>query len=294
MRCTKNKRKYKRRTRNRYAGTGVSKVAQTSMNNAKGALDKTESKAKGIFNNLTGKLKGYMNQGTHAIRGLVAQGKNEAQTGMNDAQGALNKAESKFRGGKRRTRRRKRSRQRGGAETTEMLGGVTKVMDHINKLAPQLKDALGRVNDHAVKLSQPGQMGGKKRRRYLRKGGDGNDVFPQDKVGVEQMDGEKNPGFESNPVSNPETESKPESQMAKPTEETQENPSEEPETCSGFSKMVGLCETKDAIAKRKCKNDCIEKCTPQQKTQEKQSGGKVKKSKKKRKKRKNKSYKKRQ
>ncbi len=279
MRCSKNKRKYKRRTRNRYAGQN--------------ALNEVKNKSSNAFHSGVADAEGAVHTGVADAEGAV-------HTGVADAKGAVGKVTNSLsglfrkvtgkvkdlvpKGGKRRTKRR-RSRQRGGAETTEMLGGLTKVMEHINKLAPQLAGALGNVNAHADTLSQ---MGGKKRRKFSRKGG-GDDVFPQDKPEAEDMNAEKDANF----VSNPQTESKPESQMENPTKETQENPSEEPEKCTGISKMFGFCQTKDVKAEKQRMKDCIAKCAPPQKTEEKQSGGKVKKSKKKRKKRKNKSYKKR-
>ena len=173
-------------------------------------------------------------------------------------------------GGKRQTRRRKRrrkrSRQRGGMLPIDIIGDLGALMNKINVQLPKLQEHLTNTNNAL-------QDGGKrKKKRKSRRGGAGE--VDNESTNTDEED-------DNEPTTPPEE-----------TQETQENPSEEPETCTGFSKMFGFCQTKDVKAEKQRMKECIAKCAPPQKTEEKQLGGKIKKSKKKRK-RKNKSYKKR-
>ena len=271
MRCSKNKRKYKKRTKNRYAGQNALNVVENKSSsafhsgvaNAEGAVHTGVADAEGAVGKVTNSLSGMFRNVSGKMRALVPKG------------------------GKRQTRRKRRCRQRGGMDSTALLGGLNEVMNQINGQLPKLHQALGVVNAKAQ------QAGGKKRKKTVCKGGTPGEEDTQ----------QANPEQANPEQANPEQANMEDNQMVKPTSEKintaslsenkQENSNEEPETCTGFSKMFGLCKTKDVIAEKKRMKECIAKCAPPQKTEEKQSGGKVKKSKKKRKKRKNKSYKKR-
>lgn len=277
MRCSKNKRKYKRRTRNRYAGqNALTSAVDTRVADAEGAVHTGVDDAKDAVDTGVADAKSAVDTGVANVKGALSDVKNSLS-------GIFRKVSE---GGKRQTRRKRQSRQRGGMPSNEMLSGLTTLMNKINLQLPKLQGTLTMVNNRA-------QQTGGKRKKFLCKGGNSNDVSPKNKPEPQQMNPEKDASFESNPETESKSESNNSSQMAKLTEKNQENPSEEQETCGGFLEMFGFCQTKDVKAEKQRMKECIAKCAPPQKTEEKQSGGKIKKSKKKRKKRKNKSYKKR-